>query len=48
MGKEVGHLLGEITEDEVARQRPMLSAVVVDVKGKVGPGFFTWLRSLAS
>ncbi len=46
MGKEVGHLLGEITEDEVARERPMLSAVVVDVKGKVGPGFFTLAKQL--
>ncbi len=46
MGKEVGHLLGEIAEDEVARDRPMLSAVVVDIKGKVGPGFFTLAEDL--
>lgn len=46
MGNEVGHLVGEISEDEVARERPMLSAVVVDVKGKIGPGFFTLAKEL--
>jgi hypothetical protein len=41
MGKEVGHILGEISEDEVAAGRPMLSAVAVSVTGKAGPGFFS-------
>lgn len=38
--KEVGQMLGEISEDEVHAGRPMLSAVVVGVSGKPGPGFF--------
>lgn len=46
MGKEVGWVLGEISEDEVSAGRPMLSSVAVDVKGKVGPGFFTLARDL--
>ena len=41
MGKEVGHLLGEIAEDEINRGRPMLSAVVVGVNGKPGEGIFS-------
>ena len=40
MGREVGRILGEISEDEVRAGRPMLSAVAVGVNGKVGPGFF--------
>ncbi len=38
MGREVSRILGEIDEDEVATGRPMLSAVVVGVSGKPGPG----------
>jgi hypothetical protein len=44
MGREVGHLLGEIAEDECARGRPMLSAVAVGVSGKPGPGLFSLAR----
>ena len=40
MGKEVGWILGEISEDEVSAGRPMLSAVAVSVTGKAGPGFY--------
>jgi len=40
MGSEIGHLVGEISEDEHAHGRPMLSAIVVSVKGRPGPGFF--------
>lgn len=39
MGKEIGHVLGEICEDEVNAGRPMLSAVAVGVSGKPGLGF---------
>lgn len=46
MGKEVGHILGEISEDEVNANRPMLSAVAVGVNGKAGPGFFALARQL--
>jgi hypothetical protein len=40
MGKETGHILGEISEDEVSAGRPMLSAIALGVSGKPGPGFF--------
>ncbi len=41
MGAEVGHILGEISEDERAQGRPMLSAAAVGASGKPGPGFFS-------
>jgi hypothetical protein len=40
MGKEVGWLIGEISEDEHVNGRPMLSAIVINTQGKPGPGFF--------
>jgi hypothetical protein len=46
MGKEVGWLLGEISEDEVNAGRPMLSSVTVGANGKAGPGFFGLAREL--
>ncbi len=46
MGREVGHALGEIVEDEVAAGRPMLSAVAVGVSGLPGPGFYTLAAEL--
>ena len=47
MGKEVGWILGEISEDEVGAGRLMLSSVAVGVNGKAGPGFFGLARELA-
>ena len=38
MASESGHILGEISEDEVRSGRPMLSAVAVSVRGKPGAG----------
>jgi hypothetical protein len=47
MGRETGHILGEISEDEVKAGRPMLSAVAVSVvTGKAGPGFFALAKEL--
>lgn len=46
MGREVGRVLGEIVEEEIAAGRPMLSAAVVGVSGKPGPGFFALAREL--
>ena len=46
MGKEIGLILGAISEDEVLAGRPMLSAVAVNVKGDPGPGFFKLAREL--
>lgn len=46
MGTEIGHLLGEISEDEHSRKRPLLSAVAVGVDGTPGPGFFSMARKI--
>jgi hypothetical protein len=46
MSGELGILLGEISEDEAANGRPMLSAIAVNVQGLPGPGFFTLARQL--
>jgi hypothetical protein len=46
MGREVGQILGEISDDEVVAGRPMLSSVAVDVRGRVGEGFFALARDL--
>lgn len=46
MSRETGEILGAISTDEVAAGRPMLSAVVVDVKGHVGSGFYKLAKSL--
>jgi len=46
MGAEIGHLLGEISEDEVNAGRPMLSSIAVNVQGSPGSGFFELARSL--
>jgi hypothetical protein len=46
MGHEVGFVLGEISEDEVAHGRPMLSALAVGVSGEPGDGFYTWAEDL--
>ena len=41
MAAQVGQLLGEISEDEVGSNRPMLSALVVEKNtGQTGKGFF--------
>jgi hypothetical protein len=46
MGREIGWILGEISEDEHTAERPMLSAVAVNVGGGPGPGFFAFAREL--
>ncbi|OHE18682.1 MAG: hypothetical protein A2X96_00605 [Syntrophobacterales bacterium GWC2_56_13] len=46
MGRETGQILGEISEDEVAADRPMLSSVAVGINGKPGSGFFSLARDL--
>ena len=46
MGSQIGHLLGEISEDEVTNKRPMLSAIAVGVSGEPGPGFFPLAKQL--
>jgi hypothetical protein len=46
MGKEVGHVLGEISEDQHQHGRPMLSALAVGVDGLPGEGFFKLATSL--
>jgi hypothetical protein len=46
MSREVGHILGEIAEDEHNVGRPMLSAVAVRSTGEPGEGFFKLARAL--
>lgn len=46
MGSEIGQVLGEISEDEQLRDRPMLSAVAVGVSNAPGDGFFTCAEEL--
>lgn len=46
MGRQVGSILGEISEDEVKHGRPMLSAVAVGVSGEPGPGFYAAAKEL--
>ncbi len=46
MGSRIGHLLGEISQDETMNGRPMLSAIEVNVKSAPGPGFFELARQL--
>jgi len=46
MAREVGHLVGSISEDEHNHGRPLLSAIVVNAQGKVGSGFYELARRL--
>ena len=46
MGKEVGRMLGEISEEELAAGRPMLSAVCVSAGGVPGPGLYGLAQDL--
>ena len=46
MSREVGWILGEISADELANGRPMLSAIAIGVNGKPGAGFYDWARKL--
>lgn len=46
MGSQIGYLLGEISEDEIAQGRPMLSAVAVGVSGEPGDGFYGLAKEL--
>ena len=46
MGKKVGQLIGEISQDEVQNGRPMLSALVVGTSGVPEDGFHTWAKEL--
>jgi hypothetical protein len=46
MSREVGWILGEISEDEHRAGRPMLSAVAVNVEFVPGDGFFELARNL--
>jgi hypothetical protein len=46
MGDEIGNCLGEISEDQHALKKPMLSAVAVTVGGLPGAGFFIMAKKL--
>jgi hypothetical protein len=42
MANEIGEILDEINTDEEKLTHPILSAIVVDVDGEVGKGFYNW------
>lgn len=46
MGKRIGDLLGEVSQNEVTHKRPMLSALAINTSGKPGPGFIPWAEKL--
>jgi hypothetical protein len=46
MGKRIGELLGVISQNEVTRNRPMLSALAINTSGKPGSGFIPWAEQL--
>jgi len=46
MGLEVGRILGAISENEVKKGRPMLSAAAVGVSGEPGGGFYAFAKKL--
>lgn len=46
MARQVGQVLGEISEDEHKARRPMLSAIAVAESGFAGDGFFVLARRL--
>ena len=46
MSAVLGKILGEISEDEVSHERPMLSAIAVGVNGLPGAGFYVLAREL--
>ena len=46
MAREVGQILGEISQDEIANGRTMLSAIVVGVSGEPGDGFYNLAKEL--
>ncbi len=46
MAREVGQVLGEISQAEHTAGRPMLSALAIAPKGYPSEGFFTLARNL--
>jgi hypothetical protein len=46
MNAATGHILGEISEDEVHAGRPLLAAVAVGVGGRPSPAFYGLARDL--
>lgn len=46
MGSVVGQILGLISQNELAHNRPFLSAIAVGVSGEPGEGFFNWAKQL--
>lgn len=46
MARQVGQVLGEVSEDEHRAGRPMLSAIAVSESGFPGDGFFKLARQL--
>lgn len=48
MARQVGEVLGEISEDELRCGRPMLSALAVGATGEISDGFYQWAVTLGA
>lgn len=46
MGAQIAGIAGQISTDERAAGRPMLTAILVNTRGIPGPGFFELARDL--
>lgn len=46
MSSLLGQILGEISDDEVEKGRPMLSAIAIGVNGLPGTGFYKLAREM--
>ena len=44
MGSIIGQILGQISQNELAHNRPFLSGIAVGVNGKPGDGFYNWAK----
>jgi hypothetical protein len=46
MAREVGAVLGEISEEEHRHDRPLLSAIAINAEGRPSDGLFGWAAEL--
>jgi hypothetical protein len=46
MSKEIGSLIGAVSENEIKLGRPMLSSIVIGTNDKPGEGYYVWAKQL--
>jgi len=46
MAREIGELIGAVSQNEINLGRPMLSSIVVGINGKPGKGYYEWAKRL--